>query len=79
MLSTVEVVAIKKRLWNGDNTLAIAKEYGVTRNCIQCIYRGATWPQIPWPDGLQGHMIGEGHKDMTNAPPRTPWKWTYRS
>ena len=50
-LTTLDIVAIKRLLWDGDTQTDIAKRYGVSDNHISRISRGIAYPDIEWPNG----------------------------
>lgn len=47
----VEVLAIKKRLWEGERSSDIASDLGVPIHRIQQINVDASWAHVPWPIG----------------------------
>lgn len=42
-LTDPQVRLIKRRLWADERQVDLAKEYGVTRACINDLARGKTW------------------------------------
>lgn len=47
----VEVLAIKKRLWEGERASDISSDLGVPIHRIQQINVDASWAHVPWPIG----------------------------
>lgn len=41
-----QVREIRLRLGRGDQPVAVARDFGVTRQCIYVIAKGITWPQV---------------------------------
>ena len=77
-LTSLDIAAIKRLLWDGDTHLSIANRYKVTDVHIGKIYRGIAYPDIEWPDGSTG-AIPEDKRRLgrprtikhTNSPPLT--------
>ena len=46
-LNAAQVIEIRKRVNGGDFIRAIAREYGVTKACVQALVHGRTWKHIP--------------------------------
>lgn len=52
-LSENQVIEIKQRLCNHEKHHIIANDYGVSREVISGIARGAAWDHVPWPCAYQ--------------------------
>lgn len=55
-LSYQDVLAIKRRLWDGHKVLDVANEFSISAPYVSNISRGRAWDGIPWPDGSCGAM-----------------------
>lgn len=54
ILDEAQVARIKAAIWRGDMQEEIAAKYGVNHRSISNIKRGATWPDVPWPNKKAG-------------------------
>lgn len=55
-LTNDDAFEIKKRLWNGERQLTIARDYFVSDGMISHIQTGRKFFGIPWPDGSVGEL-----------------------
>lgn len=46
-LTRADVVDMRQRYANGEDTIALAKAYGVTRACAAAAIGGKTWADVP--------------------------------
>jgi hypothetical protein len=55
-LKQLDVLAIKRRIWNGETREEIAQDFTVGLMQICLIGAGYRWPEIAWPDGSIGAL-----------------------
>lgn len=55
-LTLIEATKIKRRLWDGETSEAVAAFYQITPWAIHHIARGMRWKNALWPDGKPGGL-----------------------
>lgn len=56
-ISDVElVIAVKKDIWDGLTTYAVAAKHGLSQPSVWQVKSGYSYPEVPWPDGSTGEL-----------------------
>jgi hypothetical protein len=67
LLDFAMVREIKELLWDGKHQGEIANRFYVTQGHISKINVGATWAEVPWPDGSAGGLAMERKAQLQQA------------